>query len=250
MPRFKLTIEYDGRPFAGWQRQENAPSVQAALEDAVLALSGEKRVVHGAGRTDSGVHALGQVAHLDLDKALSADTVRDGLNAHLRPHPVAVLAAQEAAPGFHARFDARERAYRYRIMDRRAPLTFEAGLVWRTPFAIDAEAMHEAAQVLVGRHDFTTFRDVQCQADSPVRTLDEISVARLCRDAGSEVQLQVRARSFLHRQVRSFVGSLVEVGRGKWSAEDLRAALEAKRRAACGPVAPPDGLYLTEVRYP
>lgn len=250
MPRFKLTIEYDGRPFSGWQRQENAPSVQAALEDAVAALCGETRVVHGAGRTDSGVHALGQVAHLDLDKALSADTVRDGLNAHLRPHPIAVLAAEAARDDFHARFDAVERVYRYRIADRRAPLTFDAGLVWRTPFAIDADAMHEAAQVLIGRHDFTTFRDAQCQADSPVKSVDFISVERISRDAGSEIHVMVRARSFLHRQVRSFTGSLVEVGRGKWEAKDLRAALEAKDRAACGPVAPPDGLYLVEVRYP
>ncbi len=247
MGRYKLTLEYDGGPFAGWQRQDNAPSVQASLEHAVEALTGAKSLVYGAGRTDAGVHALGQVAHVDFAKPLSADAVRDGLNHHLRPDPIAVLAAEEAASDFHARFGAIRRAYRYLIRDRRAPLTLERGHVWRTPQRLDADAMHGAAQALVGRHDFTTFRDAQCQAESPVKSLDEISVVRL--DDGV-VALACAARSFLHRQVRSIVGTLVEVGRGKWRAQDVAEALAAADRAACGPVAPPDGLYLVSVDYP
>lgn len=250
MARFKLTIEYDGRPFVGWQRQENGPSAQAALERAVLALTGAGAVVYAAGRTDAGVHALGQVAHVDIAKDLAADKVRDALNHHLRPDPVAVLAAEAVAPEFHARFDAVERRYLYRIADRRAPLTFDAGLVWRVPQPLDVEAMHAAAQRLVGRHDFTTFRDAQCQAESPVKTLDAISVARVrARPESDEIWVECRARSFLHRQVRSMTGALVEVGRGKWTGADLSAALVAKDRAACAPVAPPDGLYLVAVRY-
>jgi tRNA pseudouridine38-40 synthase len=246
MPRYKLTIEYDGAPFSGWQRQENGPSVQASLERAAGALDGAPVIVQGAGRTDSGVHALGQVAHLDLAKDLPPDTVRDALNHHLKPDPVAVLEAERADADFHARFSAIKRHYLYRMIDRRAPLTLDRGQVWRVPRRLDAEAMHHAAQVLVGQHDFTTFRDAQCQADSPVKTLDDISVSRY----GEEVQLTCSARSFLHRQVRSVVGSLVEVGVGKWSARDFKAALDAADRSRCGPVAPPDGLYLVAVDYP
>ncbi len=246
MPRYKLTIEYDGGPYVGWQRQDNGPSVQVALEDACAALAEAPCVVHGAGRTDAGVHALGQVAHVDLAKDLPGDTVRDAINHHLRPHPIAVLAAEPAADGFHARFSAVGRAYIYRLIDRRSPLTLERGKAWRTSFALDAEAMHAAAQALAGRHDFSTFRDARCQADDPVKTLDAIAVARL----GGEVQVSCAARSFLHRQVRSIVGSLVEVGRGKWSTAAIGRALTAADRAACGPVAPPDGLYLVRVDYP
>jgi len=209
MPRYKLTLEYDGGPFVGWQRQDNGPSVQAALEDAAAALSGAPVEVYGAGRTDAGVHALGQVAHVDLPKDLRADTVRDAINHHLRPHPIAVVDAEEVADGFHARFEAVARHYIYRIMNRRAPLTVERGKAWRTAQPLNAEKMQAAAQHLVGAHDFTTFRDAQCQADSPRKTLDAIAVTR----QGGEVRVTCSARSFLHRQVRSMVGSLVEIGR-------------------------------------
>lgn len=246
MARFKLTLEYDGRPFSGWQRQDNAPSVQESLERAAAKLDGAPVTVFGAGRTDSGVHALGQVAHIDLTKDLAADKVRDAINFHLKPDPVAIIEAEPVDEDFHARFSATQRHYLYRMIDRRAPLTLDKGQVWRVPRTLDAEAMHHAAQALVGQHDFTTFRDAQCQADSPVKTLDEIAVARY----GEEVQLTCSARSFLHRQVRSMVGSLVEVGVGKWSAKDFKAALDAADRSRCGPVAPPDGLYLTAVDYP
>ena len=246
MPRYKITIEYDGAPYSGWQRQDNAPSVQAALERAAQALDGAPVPVYGAGRTDSGVHALGQVAHLDLTKDLGADKVRDAINYHLKPDPVAVIEAERVDDDFHARFSATSRHYLYRMIDRRAPLTLDRGQVWRVPRALDAQAMHHAAQALLGRHDFTTFRDAQCQADSPVKTLDAVSVSRY----GEEVQLTCSARSFLHRQVRSMVGSLVEVGVGKWSARDFKAALDAADRSRCGPVAPPDGLYLVAVDYP
>lgn len=246
MPRYKLTLEYDGTPFSGWQRQENAPSVQAALERAAEAVDGAPVRVHGAGRTDSGVHALGQAAHLDLTKDLAPDTVRDAINFHLKPDPVAVIEAEQVSDEFHARFSAVKRHYLYRMIDRRAPLTLDRSQVWRVSRKLDAEAMHHAAQALAGRHDFTTFRDAQCQADSPVKTLDAISVSRY----GEEVQLTCSARSFLHRQVRSMVGSLVEVGVGKWSARDLASALAAADRSRCGPVAPPDGLYLVAVDYP
>jgi tRNA pseudouridine38-40 synthase len=246
MPRYKLTLEYDGGPFAGWQRQENGPSVQAALEAAAEALDGGPVEVTGAGRTDAGVHALGQVAHLDLRKDLRADTVRDALNQHVRPHPIAVVDAEEVAPGFHARFDAIARCYLYRIIDRRPPLTLDRGRVWRVPQRLDADAMHAAAQHLIGRHDFTTFRDAECQADSPVKTLDAVDVMR----AGRELSVTCQARSFLHRQVRSIVGSLVEVGRGRWATGEIAKILAAQDRAACGTVAPPDGLYLVRVDYP
>jgi tRNA pseudouridine38-40 synthase len=245
MPRYKLTIEYDGTPFVGWQVQDNGASVQGILADAVLGFAGERAVVGGAGRTDAGVHALGQVAHVDLAKDWPPDTVRDALNAHLRPHPIAVLLAERAADDFDARFSAIKRHYRYRIVNRRADLALDAQRAWRMPRPLDATAMHEAAQRLVGRHDFTTFRSTECQAKSPVKTLDRLDVAR----DGDEVRVTAIARSFLHNQVRSMVGSLVHVGEGKWSADDLAAALAARDRTACGQVAPPQGLYLVRVEY-
>jgi len=244
--RWKLTLEYDGRPFVGWQRQANGPSVQGVLEEAVHGFCGERVTVHGAGRTDAGVHARGQVAHIDLAKDWSARTVRDAINAHLRPHPVAVLKAEEAAGDFEARFLAIRRAYRYVFVNRRAPLTFEAGLAWQVAVDLDAAAMHRGAQFLLGRHDFTTFRAAQCQAKSPVRTLDEIAVMR----EGERIVMDVAARSFLHSQVRAFAGSLKLVGEGRWPPEEIGAALAAADRARCGPVAPPDGLYLMQVDYP
>lgn len=245
MGRYKLTIEYDGSVFAGWQRQDNAASVQQVLEIAAEALGGAPATVIGAGRTDAGVHALGQVAHLDLPKSLRADKVRDALNAHLRPHPVAVLEALETDPGFHARFDATERSYLYRIVNRRADLTLDRGRAWRVAAELDAEAMHAAAQVLVGRHDFTTFRDSHCQAETPVKTLRSIAIAR----QGEEIRIETSARSFLHRQVRSMVGSLVEVGRGRETSAWIGEILAAADRTRCGPVAPADGLYLVAVSY-
>ena len=245
MARYKLTIEYDGGAFAGWQRQDGAPSVQQALEEAAEALDGAPVTVIGAGRTDAGVHALGQVAHLDLVKPIRADKVRDALNAHLRPHAVAVLEAEDAAPDFHARFNATARSYLYRILNRRPDLALERGRAWRVPQTLDDEAMHRAAQALVGRHDFSTFRDSQCQADSPVKTLDSISVMR----SGKEIAIRTTARSFLHRQVRSMVGSLVEVGRHKETERWIAEILKAADRTLCGPVAPPDGLYLESVSY-
>lgn len=245
MPRYRLTLEYDGGPYVGWQAQANGPSVQAALEAAVLAFSGETVRVTGAGRTDTGVHATGQVAHLDLQREWKPDTVRDALNAHLIREGVAVLDAAQVDDDFHARFSATGRRYLYRILDRRPQPALLKGRVWHIRKALDAEAMHAAAQALVGRHDFTTFRDALCQAQSPVKTLDGVEVAR----AGEEIHLRFAARSFLHRQVRSMTGTLAEVGAGRWNAEDVRAALEAKSRAACGPVAPPEGLYLTGVVY-
>jgi tRNA pseudouridine38-40 synthase len=246
MPRYKLTIEYDGTPFVGWQIQDNGLSVQGVLTEAVAAFAGERAVVGGAGRTDAGVHALGQVAHIELSKDWPADTVRDALNAHLRPHPVAVLAAERAADDFDARFSAIRRHYRYRIVNRRADLALDVLRAWRVPRPLDVAAMHEAAQRLVGRHDFTTFRSTECQAKSPVKTLDRLDVTR----DGDAMSVTTTARSFLHNQVRSMVGSLVHVGDGKWSADDLASALAARDRAACGQVAPPQGLYLVRVEYP
>lgn len=245
MPRYKLTIEYDGGPYQGWQRLGAAPSVQGALEDAVEKLCGVRADVVGAGRTDSGVHALAQVAHVDLPKSYDVSAVRDALNAHLRPHPVAIIEAEEADPAFHARFDAIKRCYWYRIINRRADLALDRGKAWRVVRPLDAEAMDAAAQALVGDHDFTTFRDSACQAKSPQKTLDEIHVVR----AGDEVHIHVEARSFLHRQVRSMTGTLVEVGLGKQPVGWVARALAAKDRAACGPVAPADGLYLVSVGY-
>ena len=243
--RFRLTLEYDGGPFVGWQRQENGPSVQGALEDAIAQFSGARVTVTGAGRTDAGVHALGQVAHFDLEKSFAPDKVRDALNHFLRPVPVAVLEAAVATDDFHARFSATGRHYLFRILNRRAQPALEAGKVWHVTAGLDADAMHEAAQALVGQHDFTTFRAAECQAKSPVKTLDRIDVSR----RGEEIHVETSARSFLHHQVRSFVGSLKQVGEGKWSARDLKAALDARDRSACGPVSPPDGLYLVKVDY-
>ena len=245
MPRYKLTIEYDGTPFVGWQVQDNGVSVQGAIAAAVAAFSGETVPVQGAGRTDAGVHALGQVAHIDLAKDWDTDSVRDALNFHLRPQPIAVLTAERAAEDFDARFTATRRHYLYRIVNRRADLALEASRGWRVGRPLDAEAMHGAAQRLVGRHDFTTFRATECQAKSPVKTLERLDVAR----SGEELNVTAVARSFLHHQVRSMVGSLVHVGEGKWSAGDLAAALAARDRARCGQVAPPQGLYLVRVEY-
>jgi tRNA pseudouridine38-40 synthase len=246
MPRYRLTVEYDGGPFAGWQRQENGPSIQAALEAAIFRLSGEQITVTGAGRTDAGVHALAQSAHFDLEREFAPETVRDAVNHYLRPVPIAVLSAQIAAPEFHARFDAVGRHYLYRMICRKAPLTLERGRAWHITHTLDAEAMHEAAQTLVGQHDFTTFRASECQAKSPVKTLDRIVVSR----RADEVHVETSARSFLHHQVRSMVGSLKLVGEARWTARDLLRALEARDRARCGPVAPPEGLYLVRVDYP
>jgi len=245
MPRYKLLIEYHGAPFVGWQVQDNGLSVQGVLTAAVAAFCGEHVPVQGAGRTDAGVHALGQVAHIALAKAWDTDTIRDAINAHLRPHPVAVLAAEGVADDFDARFSARTRHYVYRIINRRADLALDAGRAWRIPRPLDASAMREAAQCLVGRHDFTTFRAAECQAKSPVKTLDRLDVER-DRD---EVRIRASARSFLHHQVRSMVGTLVQVGEGRWGADDLARALAARDRKACGPVAPPEGLYLVKVDY-
>jgi tRNA pseudouridine38-40 synthase len=245
MPRYKLTLEYDGASFVGWQVQDNGVSVQGVLAAAITAFCGERVHVQGAGRTDAGVHALGQVAHFDLARPRDVETVRDAVNAHLRPHPVAVLAAALAAEDFDARRSAVQRHYRYRIINRRADLALDAARALRVPHPLDAEAMQAAAQRLVGRHDFTTFRAAECQAKSPVKTLDRLDVTR----HGDQVQINAAARSFLHRQVRSMVGSLIEVGEDRWSADDLEAALLARDRKACGPVAPPQGLYLVQVDY-
>ena len=245
MPRYRLLIEYDGTPFRGWQMQAGGPSVQGVITDAIAAFADEKVAVHGAGRTDAGVHALGQVAHVDLARDWRPDRVRDALNAQLRPHPVAVLAVEKVEDSFHARFSAKRRHYLYRIVNRRADLALERNRAWRVPRRLDAAAMHAAAQGLIGRHDFTTFRAADCQAKSPVKTLDRLDVER----DGDEVRVQASARSFLHHQVRSMVGSLVAVGEGKWSAQDLATALAARSRAACGQVAPPEGLYLVSVEY-
>jgi tRNA pseudouridine38-40 synthase len=245
MPRYKLTIEYDGTPFSGWQTQENAPSIQGTLTRAIAAFCGETVLVQGAGRTDAGVHARGQIAHIDLTKDWDADIVRDALTAQLRPHPIAVLAAERVADDFDARFSARARHYIYRIINRRADLALDRGRAFRVPKRLDAARMHEAAQRLVGKHDFTTFRATECQAKSPVKTLDRLDVTR----DGDEVRIHASARSFLHHQVRSIAGSLVFVGEGKWTPDDLAAALAARDRTACGQVAPPDGLYLMRVDY-
>ena len=245
MPRYRLTLEYDGGPYNGFQAQADQPTVQGSLERAVKAFCGETLRVHAAGRTDTGVHATGQVAHIDLEKDWPAETVRNALNAHLRPEPIVVLDAEVAPEGWHARFSATERRYRYRILNRPSPPGLEQGHVWHVKTPLDAAAMHAAAQALVGHHDFTTFLDIACQARSPMKTLDVVTVLR----EGEEVVLVFEARSFLHRQVRSMTGSIAEVGLGRWTAADLKAALEARDRKACGPVAPADGLYLTGVSY-
>ena len=245
MPRYKLIIEYDGTPFSGWQIQDNAPTVQGALEQAVKAICGEDVRVNGAGRTDAGVHALAQVAHCDIAKHFVPGRLRDGLNAHLRPHPIGVLAAEVVPDNFEARFSAIKRHYLYRITNTRANLALDIDRTWRVPRRLDTDAMHQAAQRLLGKHDFTTFRDTECQAKSPEKTLDQLDVVR----RGDAVSILTSARSFLHSQVRSMVGSLVWVGEGRWSADDLAVALAARNRAACGPVAPPQGLYLVKVDY-
>lgn len=246
MPRYKLTIEYDGAPFMGWQIQNHGPSVQEALQDALEKLNGAPVTVQGAGRTDSGVHALGQVAHVDLVKDLRADKVRDAMNYHLGKNPISILDSQRVDDDFHARFDAIERHYIYRIIDRRPRLALDRGRVWRIPVRLNAAAMQRSAQSLIGEHDYTTFRDTACQAKSPVRSIDEITVERV----DSEIHIFVRARSFLHRQVRSIAGSLAEVGRGYWDEDQVQKVLKARDRTACGPVAPAEGLYLLDVIYP
>ena len=245
MPRYRLTIEYDGRPYKGFQAQARLPSVQEAVERAVKAFSGQDLRLQAAGRTDTGVHATGQVIHLDLDRDWPAATVRNALNAYLINEAVVVLDAELAVGDWHARFSATERRYLYRVLNRWAPPGLDKGRVWHVKKPLDAEAMHHAAQALIGRHDFTTFRDLQCQAKSPMKTLDVARVSRV----GDEVHLVFASRSFLHRQVRSMAGTLAEVGIGRWSAKDVKDALEARDRTACGPVAPPDGLYLTGVSY-
>lgn len=246
MTRYALTIEYDGTPFVGWQRQANGSSVQESLEEALKALCGEHIIVHGAGRTDAGVHAVGQVAHIDVSKNWRTDRLRDALNAHLKPDPIAILHAREVNLDFEARFSAIQRHYRYIIENRRAPLTLALQRAWHVKWPLNAELMHHAAQQLIGRHDFTTFRASECQAQSPIRTLERCDVRRL----GDRIEIDVSARSFLHSQVRSMAGSLEHVGSGKWAVEELVSALEACDRCRCGQVAPPHGLYLMAVDYP
>lgn len=245
MPRYKLTIEYDGGPFVGWQRQHNGPSIQAALEDAILAFSGERPVVTGAGRTDAGVHALGQVVHFDLTDERPVDTVRSALNFHLRPNPIAVVSAEIAEPGFHARFSATWRSYCYRIINRRAPPALDRNQLWHVAVPLDSEAMAEAARTLVGHHDFNSFRSTACQSPTALKTIDRLDIER----HGDEIRIDVGARSFLHNQVRIMVGTLQLVGRGQWSRRDVEEALAARDRTRAGPTAPPQGLCLTAVCY-
>ena len=246
MTRWRLTIEYDGGPFMGWQRQDNGPSVQGQVEAAIQRMTGEQAIVHGAGRTDSGVHALAMSAHVDIARPLTGHRLRDGLNALVRPDPIAILAAEEVADDWHARFSCIGRQYEYRILNRRAPPAIRRGHVWHIPAPLDVEAMAAGAAMLVGRHDFTTFRSVQCQSNSPVKTLDRLDVVR----DGDEVRIEAAARSFLHHQVRSMVGCLAMVGRGQWTPDDIKTALEARDRAALGLNAPPDGLYFVKAVYP
>ena len=251
MPRYALKIEYHGGPFAGWQRQsQGLASVQGAVEAALARLEPRAHTIAAAGRTDAGVHATGQVATVDLDRDWQPFRLMEALNHHLRPAPVAVLQAARVADDFHARFSALERRYLFRLVQRRAPLTHDAQLAWRVQHGLDVDAMRAGAARLVGSHDFTTFRSTLCQAKSPVKTLDEISIAEVPYAGGREIRFSLRARSFLHNQVRSIVGTLERVGAGAWTADDVTAALEARSRAACGPVCPPDGLYLTGVGYP
>ncbi|MCW3836718.1 tRNA pseudouridine(38-40) synthase TruA [Sphingomonas canadensis] len=245
MTRFALTLEWDGRPFMGWQRQNHGPSVQQALEEAARSVTGEDVIAHAAGRTDAGVHALAMRAHVEIAKPIAPFRLMEALNARMRPHPVAVLACEAVADDWHARFSCVGRHYEYRIVNRRAPLTFEAGLAWRIAAELDADAMHRAAQVLVGLHDFTTFRSIHCQSASPVKTLDRLDVSREL----DRVVVRASARSFLHHQVRSMVGCLALVGQGRWTARDVRNALEAKDRQTLGLNAPPDGLYFVRADY-
>ena len=249
MPRYALKVEYDGTPFAGWQRQAEHPSVQGAIEAALARLEPGPHTIAAAGRTDAGVHATGQVAMCDLARDWAPFRLSEALNHHLKPDPVAILDCALVPEDWHPRFDATERRYTYRILSRRAPLTLEAGRLWRVNHALDAGAMAEAARHLLGRHDFTTFRSSICQADSPVRTLDALDVEEIARPDGTEIRLHVRARSFLHNQVRSFAGTLERVGAGAWPPARVAEALAARDRAACGPVAPPQGLCLTGVGY-
>jgi tRNA pseudouridine38-40 synthase len=244
--RFRLWIEYDGRPFMGWQRQAHGPSVQQAIEEAVASIIGQAAVLHAAGRTDAGVHALAMAAHVDVEKRIEPFRLSQALNARLRPLPVSILKAEAVAADWHARFTCIGRRYVYRIVNRRAPLALEAGQAWQVAVLLDADAMHEAAQRLVGLHDFTTFRSAHCQSESPVKTLDRLDVVR----TGDVVEVHAAARSFLHHQVRSMVGCLQLVGRGKWTADDLEAALVARDRSQLGYNAPPDGLYFVEALYP
>ncbi|MER2509675.1 MAG: tRNA pseudouridine(38-40) synthase TruA [Amaricoccus sp.] len=250
MPRYALRIEYDGRPFAGWQRQAGQPGVQGALEAAVARIAPGGAAVLGAGRTDAGVHAEGQVAHLDLDRDWDPLRLCAALNAHLRPDPVAVVAAARVTDAFHARFSAVERVYRYRLVSRRAPLVADRGRAWRVNSALDPGAMRAGAAHLLGRHDFTTFRSSMCQASSPLRTLDALEVEEVAYPAGREIRFHLRARSFLHNQVRGIVGTLERVGAGAWAPDRVAEALAARDRSACGPVCPPDGLTLMAVGYP
>lgn len=245
MPRYKLIVEYDGSPFCGWQRQDAQPSVQGAIEEVVLKCAGETVTIGSAGRTDAGVHATGQVAHLSLSSDWGSDRLREAINFHLKPQPVSILHIEKTLDDFDARFSAKSRHYRYRIINRRAPLALDAGLAWHVKHALDATAMHDAAQVLIGSHDFTTFRNVHCQAKSPVKTLDQLDVEQ----NGDDIYITAAARSFLHNQVRSLVGCLVFVGDGHWMKADLEKALHAKDRASCAPVAPAHGLYLYKVVY-
>ena len=246
MTRWRLAIEYDGGPFMGWQRQDNGPSVQGQIEAAIFRMTGERTGVHAAGRTDSGVHALAMSAHADITKPFTPHRLRDGLNALVRPDPISILAVEPVADDWHARFSCTGRRYRYRILNRRAPPAIHRGQVWHIPSPLDVEAMIAGAALLVGSHDFTTFRSVQCQSNSPVKTLDRLDVTR----AGDEVRIDAAARSFLHHQVRSMVGCLAMVGRGQWAPDDIQAALDARDRAALGLNAPPDGLYFVEAIYP
>jgi tRNA pseudouridine38-40 synthase len=245
MPRYRITVEYDGAPFVGWQLQINGPSVAGAIANAIAQLTGKETAVHGAGRTDAGVHALAQVAHFDLDAAWDRRKLREGLNACVRPHPIAVLDVEDVSDDFHARYSAVARHYLYRIVNRRPPLTLELGRAWHVGQPLDAAAMQEGAAYLIGRHDFTTFRSTECQAASPLKTLDALNVSR----HGEVIEISASARSFLHNQVRSMVGSLKLLGEGKWLPLDVKRALEARDRSACGPVAPPHGLYLLRVDY-
>ena len=246
MTRWRLTIEYDGRPFMGWQRQEHGPSVQQAIEEAIHRMTGELAAVHAAGRTDAGVHALAMSAHVDMARTLTEHRLREGLNALVRPQPISVLAVEKVADDWHARFSCIGRKYLYRILNRRAPPALDRGRVWHVPVPLDIQAMAEGAAILVGRHDFTTFRSAQCQSESPVKTLDRLDV----EEAGQEIHVHAAARSFLHHQVRSMVGCLALVGRGQWRPEDIGKALEARDRSALGFNAPPEGLYFVEALYP
>lgn len=245
MTRFAFTVEFDGRPFMGWQRQAHGPTVQQTIEEAIFAVTGETAILHAAGRTDAGVHALAMRAHADIAKAITPFRLMEALNAVMRPAPVAILACEEVAEDWHARFSCIGRSYVYRIINRRAPLTFEKGLAWQIPQPLDEATMQAAADLLIGKHDFTTFRSTQCQAENPVKTLDRLDVVR----KGDRIEVHAAARSFLHHQVRSMVGCLSLVGMGRWSVDDMGAALAAKNRSALGHNAPPDGLYFTRARY-